>query len=140
VNKRVEEDIDYILAHSPTRPIIIVQGDHGSTFTLPDVMTNDAMDEFAKERLPILNAYYVPEPMQAKLRSDITPDNSFRLLFNTCLGEHFEMLPEKHVVGWYPDEQMREVTQVVHPAAAQPTQVLAEKPPASIDTDKPQNR
>ena len=48
-----------------------------------------AFGEFAKERMTILNAYYVPEEMRSKLTARMTPVNSFRLLFNTCFGEHF---------------------------------------------------
>jgi hypothetical protein len=131
VNKRIEEDVDYILAHSKTRPIIIIQGDHGSNFTLPLPRENDGMDEFAAERLPILNAYYVPEVMRKRLTPDITPVNSFRLLFNTCFGEHFDILPEKHYIGWYDLEGLRDVTELVHPSAMHDHRAIADKPAAA---------
>jgi hypothetical protein len=120
VNKRMEEVIDSILAQSKTPPIIMIQGDHGTFFTLPDKITDDSLDQFAQERLPVLNAYLVPEKIRQKLRPDISPVNSFRLVFNECFGEHFEILPEKHLSGWYYGElALRDATAIVHPSAIQ---------------------
>jgi hypothetical protein len=68
--------------------------------------------------MPILNAYLVPDAMRRKLRPDMSPVNSFRLLFDECFGEHFDLLPEKHLVGWYyGPQQLRDATPVVHLAA-----------------------
>ncbi len=128
VNKRVEETIDSILAQSTIPPIIMIQGDHGTFFTLPAVLNDESLDRFAQERLPILNAYLVPEKMRAKLRPDISPVNSFRLLFNECFGDRFELLPEKHLVGWYYGMQdLRDATPVVHPSAARQASAIAKK-------------
>jgi hypothetical protein len=118
VNKRMEEVVDSILAQSKTPPVIMIQGDHGTFFTLPNKITDDSLDQFAQERMPILNAYLVPEKMRQKLRPDISPVNSFRLLFNECFGDHFDLLPEKHLVGWYYGAlTLRDATSVVHPSA-----------------------
>ena len=134
VNIRVEEAVDSILAHSATRPIIIIQGDHGSFFTLPKEFTTESLNYFAQERMPILNAYLVPEKMRKELRPDISPVNSFRLLFNTCFGEHLDILPEKHLVGWYDDRyNLQDVTAVVHPLAANQHETLVEKAHAVTD-------
>ena len=120
VNQRIEEAVDFIVAHSRRPPMIIIQGDHGSFFTLPTKITPESLDHFALERLPILNAYLVPEQMRRKLRPDITPVNSFRLLFNECFGEHFDILPEQSFVGWYYGPGLRDVTQLVHLTATRP--------------------
>ena len=109
--------VDSIVAQSAVPPVIIVQGDHGTFFTVPAKATDESLDRFAMERMPILNAYLVPESMRRKLRPDISPVNSFRLLFNECFGEHFDILPDRHYVGWYYTPQLREVTQLVHPEA-----------------------
>ena len=119
VNKCIEQVIDSIVAQSKTPPVIIVQGDHGTFFTLPSELNDETLDKFAEERLPILNAYLVPQKMREKLRPDISPVNSFRLLFSECLGESFELLPEKHMIGWYYGSQkLRDATPVVHALAA----------------------
>jgi hypothetical protein len=127
INRRIRKDIDYILAHSPVPPIIIIQGDHGSWFTLPNEVNDESLSQFAKERMTILNAYYVPEKMRSKLTARITPVNSFRLLFNTCFGEHFDLLPEKNMVGWYGDRyNLVDVDQSLH-AGADPDAAVARK-------------
>jgi hypothetical protein len=124
VNKRMEEIVDSILAQSTVPPIIILQGDHGTFFTLPSKITDESLDQFAEERMPILNAYLVPEKMRQKLRPDISPVNSFRLLFHECFGEHFEILPEKHMVGWYyGPQQLKDATSIVHPSAVRQASV-----------------
>lgn len=111
-------------------PIIIIQGDHDTFFTLPEGEWNeDKLDRFAQERLPILNAYLVPDKMRRKLRLGISPVNSFRLLFNECFGDRFEQLPEKHLVGWYYGmDKLRDATHIVHAAAAQATEAVAAQP------------
>jgi hypothetical protein len=135
VNTRMEEAVDSILAQSAIRPIIIIQGDHGSFFTLPKEFTTESRNYFAQERLPILNAYLVPEPMRKKLRPDISPVNSFRLLLNECFGEHFKILPEKHLVGWYDDPyNLLDATAIVHSEAANRRAELARKPNALPET------
>ena len=67
MNKRIEEVVDNILARSKVPPIILIQGDHGTFFTLPKKVTEKSLDEFALERMPILNAYLVPEKMRKKI-------------------------------------------------------------------------
>ncbi len=74
--------------------------------------------------------------MREKLRPDISPVNSFRLLFNECFAEHFEILPEKHLTGWYYGEcGLRDATTVVHPSA-----VLARVSPGTTAAAEPKAR
>jgi hypothetical protein len=118
LNRRIEEDVDYLLKESPVPPVIIIQGDHGSWFTLPAEINDASLAEFAKERMTILNAYYVPEAMRGQLTPRTTPVNSFRLLFDFCFGEHFPLLVEKNLVGWYGDKfNLENVAQVLRPAS-----------------------
>ncbi len=119
LNKKMEGVIDKILAASSVPPIIIVQADHGTMFSHPDddPPTPAELDRFGIERMPILNAYLVPEKMRDKLYPSISPVNSFRLLFNECFGEHFELLPDRNFVSSYIDAniwKMHEVTALVH--------------------------
>jgi len=79
INQRILADIDQILETSKNPPIIILQGDHG------------ARDE---NRHTILNAYYLPGG-DANLYPNISPVNSFRLVFDEYLNGDFGFLPDK---------------------------------------------
>jgi hypothetical protein len=68
-----------ILRQSHPAPIIIVQGDHGAD---------------SANRLAILNAYYVPEATRQLLYPNITPVNSFRIIFNSVFGTNYELLED----------------------------------------------
>ena len=47
VNKRIIEVVDSIVAQSAVPPVIIVQGDHGTFFTVPAKATDESLDRFA---------------------------------------------------------------------------------------------
>jgi hypothetical protein len=77
--------IDKILEASP-QSIVILQGDHGSR------MLNSKQEEGN-----VLNAYYLPN-CDAKLFYDnISPVNTFRLIFNTYFGKHYDFLIDKDI-------------------------------------------
>jgi hypothetical protein len=73
INNKMLEAVDTILANSQTRPVIVIQGDHG-----PWLQTKE-------KRMRILNAYYLPGH-QEQLHPDITPVNTFRLVFDSYFG------------------------------------------------------
>lgn len=91
-NSIVKEMINNILAKSNSSPIIILQSDHG-----PGSMTDwDAPEKTdVKERLSILNAYYVPEKAKQKLYNSITPVNSFRVLLKCIFNADIELLEDR---------------------------------------------
>jgi hypothetical protein len=74
--------IQQIIAGSETPPVIVIQADHGAILAPP----NDRMD--------ILNAYYLPEGPDEALApaSDISPVNTFRLIFNRYFGGMYDYL------------------------------------------------
>jgi hypothetical protein len=96
VNDRVLEAIDRILAASTTRPIIVLQGDHGtwSSRFEPGV----AHQEVTAERMSILNAYLVPDEVRALLYPSITPVNTFRAIDRGLFGEPVALLADE---SWY---------------------------------------
>lgn len=82
INSVLPDILNQIILRSNTPPIIIVQGDHGF-WGNPD------------RRLPILNAYYLPEKDAGQfLYPDITPVNSFRVILNAYFNGQFELLPD----------------------------------------------
>ena len=97
-NDRLLDTIDAILATSTTRPVIILQGDHGTWSSRfdPAVTPHDV----ATERMSILNAYLVPDAVRAELYPSITPVNSFRAIDRVLFEEPADPLPDE---SWYGD-------------------------------------
>jgi len=91
INSRVEKLISRILKDSTEKPIIIIQGDHGpgSTFNW------DQPDEIGlNERTGILNAYYLGSFDDNLLYNEISPVNTFRVIFNTIFDTEFPILDD----------------------------------------------
>lgn len=90
--KKVKESIQAILENSETPPVIVLQSDHG-----PYTQVKWAMDErFLRERMPILNAYYLPENGTEALYPSISPVNSFRVVLNHYFDAKLDLLEDKH--------------------------------------------
>jgi hypothetical protein len=86
-NKRLIEIVKTILAKSNPAPIIVMQGDH-SYFRQAD-------------SIKILNAYYLPDGGNGYLYQNVTPVNTFRIIFNTYFDGHYPLLPDK---SYYVDD------------------------------------
>lgn len=99
VNKQVKESIAAILATSPTPPIIILQSDHGPGSNLD---WENADNTNFKERMSILNAYYLPHQNYTELYNEITPVNTFRLIFNDYFNTDYEMLDDESYFSTWP--------------------------------------
>ena len=99
-NKKVIETIDKILQESAMPPIIILQGDHGTPRSvLPDDAQNwsdeKKFDEGIRNRMSILNAYYLPDGNTELIYDYITPVNSFRLILNNYFGGEYDLLEDR---------------------------------------------
>jgi hypothetical protein len=92
INQKVLATIKDILANSKSPPIIILQGDHG-----PGTMTNHNSLEKSclYERFSILNAYYLPGIDKTSVPMDLSPVNSFRLVFNEYFSGELAYLPNR---------------------------------------------
>jgi hypothetical protein len=102
VNKQTLDVIDALIQNSESSPVIIVQGDHGP---LPDLTENPS------ERLPILNAYYLPGvEMDKTLYPSISPVNSFRVVLNSYFGQDLPLLED---LSYFGPEDDRNANQLV---------------------------
>ena len=81
LNRKMLEMVDAILAESKTPPIIIMQGDHGPWL------------QPTPQHFFILNAYHLPGHND-RLYANISPVNSFRLVFNEYFGAEYELLED----------------------------------------------
>jgi hypothetical protein len=96
ISERISQVVNGLIENSAISPIIILQGDHGPSHY--DKAT----------RMGILNAYYFPEAQPGPY-PEITPVNSFRLLFNTYFGEDTNLLEDVSYYSEYPDAYQFEI-------------------------------
>jgi hypothetical protein len=80
-------------------PIIILQADEGPyperyRASMRTFKWEDATDMEIKEKMGILNAYYLPGVDGSALYPRITPVNSFRLVFDLYFGTHLGLLDD----------------------------------------------
>ena len=85
INNQMLEIIKLILERSETTPIIIMQGDHG--------LRDD-------NRNQILNTYYFPGQDYSDLYPNITPVNSFRIVFNKYYKTDYPILDDQSFAGY----------------------------------------
>ena len=88
INSRIVDIVKKIINDSKNPPIIIIQGDHG-----PGYSSNS-------DRMAILNAYYFPNE-SSLLYDNITPVNTFRVIFNDYFQGNFELLQDDSFFSRY---------------------------------------
>lgn len=82
INTKIESIVSEILANSHSPPIIIIQADHGSIIESPP------------RRMSILNAYHLPYGGNQQLYENISPVNSFRVIFDYYFNGSFGLLED----------------------------------------------
>lgn len=97
-NKKVYALVEKILVSAKRPPVIIIQSDEGPKKTEPKDIGDYTWNDFM-ERTGILNAIYLPGKGREALYADISPVNTFRLIFNLYLGADFKLLPDRSYVG-----------------------------------------
>ena len=109
-NLRIEEVVNKILKDNERDSIIIIASDHGTDFEFDwDNPTN----EMLKQRFSNLNAYYMPKG-QELLYDEISPVNSFRIIFNSNFNSNFELLEDKAYWSTYDKPyQFEDITEVL---------------------------
>ena len=89
-NKEITKVIEKILDEDE-KSIIIIQSDTGSGF---DINWKNPDESMILQRLSILNAYYVPEISENQFYENITPVNSFRIIFNDYFNGNYKILED----------------------------------------------
>jgi hypothetical protein len=87
LNKKIKKMVNDILSNSKRKTIIILQADHG--------VYVDEKAKKTKERLSILNAYYLPDGADKHLYQEISPVNTFRVIFNHYFGTNYKILKDE---------------------------------------------
>ncbi|MDZ5695846.1 sulfatase-like hydrolase/transferase [Chelativorans sp. M5D2P16] len=95
-NRIIEEIVTTLQGEDREPPIILIQADEGP-FPERDgrVPWQQASTEELRIKTGILNAYYFPNGDYRLLRPDITPVNSYRVLFNSYFGGDFPLLADR---------------------------------------------
>jgi hypothetical protein len=91
-NTEITKVIEKILDKNE-KSIIILQSDHGSGL---DVNFKNPDESMMLQRLSILNAYYAPEISENRFHENITPVNSFRIIFNDYFNGSYKILEDRN--------------------------------------------
>jgi len=93
LNGRIMTLVDSLLAASRVPPVIILRGDHGpGTF-----FHHSRLDlSYLGDRMPILYAVEIPGRRSGLLRDDMTPVDTFPIVFDEIFGGRFEILPRRN--------------------------------------------
>ena len=89
--------VEKIIENSPTKPIIVLQSDHGpaSIFGKREEWLKNYSEEGIKERSSILYAVYLPDQDYQQFYESVTPVNTFRIIFNKYFNQNYELFPDK---------------------------------------------
>ena len=91
-NKQLATLIKKLLSESETPPIIFIQSDHGTGFQIFGI---DNKSSYLRERTSILNAQYLPGGGKKLLYPNVSPVNTFRIIFNYYFGADYPLLKDR---------------------------------------------
>jgi hypothetical protein len=89
INYKILHLVREIIERSESPPIIILQADHGVPFSSHE------------DRMAILNAYYLPLGGNELLYENISPVNTFRVIFNYYFGDELRLLKDESYFSSY---------------------------------------
>ena len=72
--------------------MVFIQGDHGSG----EIRFENMQEEGLRDVFSILLAIHAPSLENDVFYEDLTPVNTFRLIFNNHFGDDFPILEERH--------------------------------------------
>ena len=113
-----------VLRRSPTPPIIIVVGDHGSRFSDPHFFARPQRASVAltRERFGAFGAFYLPAGGDSLFKERVTLVNVLRNVFRYYFGAELPPVPnQQFVTGWksykfYPRDTLGSATAAVRVA------------------------
>ena len=110
-NKKIMDLINKILTESERESIIVIQSDTGTSINYyPDNIT----DQMIYERMSNINFIYFPYN-QHVLYDDMTPVNTFPLIFNTFFEDDYEMLEDRSYYSLESEPyRLKEVTEFLN--------------------------
>jgi hypothetical protein len=91
INTKILEAVDTILAKSDPDPIIVIQSDTGPAFGFDWANPDPTNLEL---KASIFNAYHLPSQCESDLYPQISPVNTFRVIFNCVFGGSYPMLED----------------------------------------------
>ena len=95
INKQIEEMVGQILAQSEVEPIIILQADTGPPYGIEPEAKSAPTTDVVRQSMRILNAYHLPDGGATRLYEEISPVNTFRLLFNFYFNTEIQLLDDQ---------------------------------------------
>jgi hypothetical protein len=97
-NGLVEKMIAELIQNSPEPPIIVLHGDHGTSY-LGEEGGGDTLSPsipHINERMSILFACYAPQKVTDGLYNSVSPVNIFRIVLNECFDADYDLLPDRN--------------------------------------------
>jgi len=111
LNAKLRTMIEEILRRSSEPPIIILQADHGSRMKLD---WNDLKSTDLRESFSIFSALHLPGVKVSSAYQNISPVNTFRLVFNAYFGTDLPILENKSYYStWEHPYQFINVTEQI---------------------------
>jgi len=96
INREIKKIIEIIFEREKTKPIIILQGDHGAP------RFGKENKDYVRLRMSIIQACYFPSEENKNHSGFISPANLFRIIFNRYFETDFKLLPYK---AYYQDSE-----------------------------------
>jgi hypothetical protein len=94
ITRKISDSINTIQSESEQPPVIIIQSDHGprGLFALNNEQNPGiSMDDMHK----IFNAYYLPDGGNVSVYQNISPVNTFRVIFNYYFDDDYALLEDE---------------------------------------------